>query len=171
MALTNDNISYCQQIDKPNAKKVISNPSANTEKKQKKGNNSFFIIAVILVCIFFAFPRSSNRGNGNSSNTSQVNFSNTFTEIEYKDDSWGFAVAAAKDLVKEKLKSPSTAKFPKSSEYIVKKRGNDYIVLGYVDAQNDFGATVRTNWKATFTLGDTSGKQFEISNYEVTLYE
>jgi len=92
----------------------------------------------------------------------------TFTEDDDDDDFW-FAVTSAQNLVKDELKSPSTAKFPwEDTEYTVKRNGSDWQVNGYVDAQNSFGAVVRTNWTAVFTMGDTSGSTYKVSNYDVT---
>lgn len=56
----------------------------------------------------------------------------------------------AQSFVKDRLRSPSTAKFPWSSEdYSVavdKKDKNLYLVQSYVDAQNSFGATIRNRY-------------------------
>ncbi|MFQ1002627.1 hypothetical protein [Modestobacter sp. SSW1-42] len=50
------------------------------------------------------------------------------------------------DFVKDRLKSPSSADFPSSSSYVVTGAGNQYTVQGYVDAENSFGASLRTDW-------------------------
>lgn len=49
--------------------------------------------------------------------------------------------------VKETLKSPSTAKFPNITEWGFKKEKNITTVQGYVDAQNSFGAELRSNFQ------------------------
>lgn len=50
-------------------------------------------------------------------------------------------------FVRERLKSPSTAKFPTSDESTVQPiSGGDYEVTSYVDSQNAFGATLRSNY-------------------------
>lgn len=69
---------------------------------------------------------------------------------------WGKAHAwtMAKQFVTDRLKSPSTANFGgffsgdyQSSDDCVKKVGPDtYVATGWVDSQNGFGATVRTNF-------------------------
>ena len=51
------------------------------------------------------------------------------------------------DKVKEVLKSPSTAKFPNILEWGFKKEKNIVTVQGYVDAQNDFGAEIRSDFQ------------------------
>lgn len=51
-------------------------------------------------------------------------------------------------FVKKRLRSPSTADFPFGGHRNVKPLGNDrYLVESYVDSQNSFGATVRTNFR------------------------
>lgn len=53
-----------------------------------------------------------------------------------------------KDAVKSKLKSPSTAKFPGYQNAIVRsEEGCIFRILGYVDAQNGFGAIIRTRYE------------------------
>jgi hypothetical protein len=56
-----------------------------------------------------------------------------------------------KDWVKEQLKAPSTAEFEN-----VSSTGSDpYTVTGDVDAQNGFGAQIRTTWTCDIhTEGD-----------------
>lgn len=57
----------------------------------------------------------------------------------------------SQDFIREKLKSPSTAKFPSSYEtgVSIKYMGNcTHKVFAYVDSQNGFGATIRTKYYA-----------------------
>lgn len=54
------------------------------------------------------------------------------------------AIAACERAVSAQMKSPSTASFPNTSA--VKVDGDAYNVRGSVDAQNSFGATVRTSF-------------------------
>lgn len=57
------------------------------------------------------------------------------------------AFVMSQSFVEDRLKSPSTAKFPTYSESQVRDLGNgEYIVSSYVDAQNTFGAMVRTKY-------------------------
>lgn len=66
-------------------------------------------------------------------------------ERKQKDD----AALNAQLLVKRKLKSPSTAKFPPTSTAkITKSATGTWIVSSYVDSQNGFGAMVRNDWVA-----------------------
>lgn len=72
------------------------------------------------------------------------------TEAQKKDrQQKNDAALNAQLLVKGKLKSPSTAKFPPTSTAKITKSATDtWIVTSYVDSQNGFGAMIRNNWVA-----------------------
>lgn len=54
------------------------------------------------------------------------------------------------EFVKDRLKAPASAEFPWASEDRWKHLGDGkYLVNGYVDAQNAFGAKLRTNFVCT----------------------
>lgn len=57
------------------------------------------------------------------------------------------------DRIKQQLKSPSTAKFEGLFDFIAVQSADhkDWMIHGHVDAQNAFGATLRTNWTCTVT--------------------
>lgn len=71
----------------------------------------------------------------------------------YKIDSY----TICQDFVKNRLRSPSTADFPSFRNVNVFETGNNkYMVKGYVDAQNSFGATLRTQYECEVQLdGET----------------
>lgn len=72
------------------------------------------------------------------------------------DDAEAFTVAEA--MVKQELKAPSTAKFCTISQASITHDGDVYTVSGWVDAQNSFGATLRSNWTVTFTAVKSGSK-------------
>lgn len=51
-----------------------------------------------------------------------------------------------REFVEERLKAPSTAKFDRRSETAMHHGGGRYAVTGTVDAQNAFGATIRSRY-------------------------
>ena len=51
------------------------------------------------------------------------------------------------DKIKELLKAPSTAKFPNFTEWGWQKEKNIVTIQGYVDAENAFGATLRSEFQ------------------------
>lgn len=67
------------------------------------------------------------------------------------------AWTACQGWVKNRLRSPSTADFPSLySDKVTALSDSVYVVRAYVDAQNGFGATVRTNFVCmTATDGDS----------------
>lgn len=61
------------------------------------------------------------------------------------------AHTAAKDHITHQLKSPSTAKFSSlltGGSQVLESHRCQFTVIGYVDAENGFGATVRTRYRA-----------------------
>lgn len=89
----------------------------------------------------------SNRGSSSTSGkTSTSNNKDGYGHTK------GDAFAIAEKAVKGKLKSPSTAKFCSVTEATIGCSGNTWVVRGWVDAQNGFGATIRTQFAVTFTF-------------------
>jgi hypothetical protein len=64
------------------------------------------------------------------------------------DDNSAYVKIACRDWVKERLKAPATADFANET---VSKAGNRYTVIGAVDAENSFGAKIRTPFVCTAT--------------------
>jgi hypothetical protein len=69
------------------------------------------------------------------------------------------AYVMSQDFVKQQLRAPATADFPSwPDEYRVSVLGNcQYQVQSYVDAQNGFGALIRSNYSAVVQLFPESG--------------
>ncbi|GAA4352561.1 hypothetical protein [Kangiella taiwanensis] len=64
------------------------------------------------------------------------------------------AITFARMYVEDNLKSPKSADFPFISEFTVTKVSKcEFMVNSYVDAQNSFGATVRSRFSATVKQG------------------
>lgn len=62
------------------------------------------------------------------------------------------AWSCAKNILKDSLKSPSTAKFCSFTECKVEHLSNgEYMVTGWVEAQNSYGATLRQSFVVTYT--------------------
>ncbi len=85
----------------------------------------------------------------------------------YDTDNSSYAYALITDYVKDKLKSPSTAKFPSKSGVKISKNNDTYIIQGYVDSQNSFGATIRTKYIAEIKQ---IGKEIEKNNFIINSF-
>ncbi len=76
-------------------------------------------------------------------------------QSDRKIDAW----VCAQKVVSDRLKSPSTAKFCSyPSATVIDLGDNKYKISGYVDAQNGFGAMIRSNFTVTLTLTENGFK-------------
>ncbi|MBU4185805.1 MAG: hypothetical protein KKI12_10040 [Proteobacteria bacterium] len=66
------------------------------------------------------------------------------------EDNKSMAYIMMEDFVKRRLKSPSTAEFPGvfdgKLDHVTSLDGQKYRIVSYVDAQNSFGAQIRTRF-------------------------
>lgn len=69
---------------------------------------------------------------------------------------WAVAYTIAEDTVEAQLKAPSSAKFSNKNDTSISVHNNVWIVKGWVEAQNSFGATIRNTYtvQITFTSAD-----------------
>ena len=71
------------------------------------------------------------------------------------------------EKVKSILKSPSTAKFPSILNWGFQKEKNIVTVQGYVDAQNGFGAEIRSMFQFIINTDDDTIQSFIFDNQEM----
>lgn len=71
-----------------------------------------------------------------------LSLDNTKHKVSEYSDAAKSCWSLAKDKVKVRLKAPDSATF--SDDYLIVRTGNTYEVTSYVDAQNSFGAKIRT---------------------------
>lgn len=106
------------------------------------------LIAVLIIgFIFYNIEKTVEKRK--DENINNYNYSNS----KYSEDKTKLIIKMyVEDIIKEKLKSPSTAKFPSLSDWsICEKSYNTYSVSSYVDAENGFGAEIRTYFSLTVT--------------------
>jgi hypothetical protein len=76
----------------------------------------------------------------------------------------------AEDAIREKLKAPASAKFSGNSDTrVIQFEPNRWMVNGRVDAQNIFGAQIRSNYSVTIEFEDERDDSYRIQT--VTLME
>lgn len=76
------------------------------------------------------------------------------------------AYVAAKKFVEDRLKAPATAKFPWYNDDFVSIRDDgNYAVTAYVDAENSFGANIRTVFN--LILRDAGNNQWQLVDIEI----
>lgn len=75
------------------------------------------------------------------------------------------AYYAAREVVSNHLKSPETAEYQPYSDDIVQINGNTYSINLYVDAENAFGALLRTHFIVDVELRDGAWYYTGIQEY------
>lgn len=108
---------------------------------------------------------SSSKTKSSSSGSSSGGSSSEKWVKETNDDYLGICWALAEKAVKNKLKSPSSAKFPfsyGSNGVSIQSSGNNYKVTAYVEAENSFGAKLKKNFVVYLTRSGT-GKNAKFS--------
>ncbi len=102
---------------------------------------------------------NENLGKQDSSKKTDSYSDKTYSTMEsLSSDDTVLYWTIAKDEVKKRLKSPSTAKFPfaANSEGVSITKSGDYVTVNaYVDAQNSFGAMLRSNFVVRIRLDGT----------------
>jgi len=99
----------------------------DSTNKEKTKNQTIGCISIIVIVFIFAVFVSSCGSEHNSKQN---------------------AFLMAQQLVTEKLKAPTTAKFPAYEDRFVTDKGEgNYTVASYVDSQNSFGAMIRSNFR------------------------
>lgn len=74
---------------------------------------------------------------------------------------------SCEEKVKNVLKSPSTAKFPNILEWGFGKEKNIVTVQGYVDAENAFGAEIRSNFQFIINTDSNTVQSFIFDGQEM----
>lgn len=116
------------------------------------------LIAVLIIgFVFYNMEQKAEKEKEQKNNPINNGYSNS----KYSDDDTKLVIKMyVEDIIKEKLKSPSTANFPYLSDWsIYEKSYNTYSVSSYVDAENGFGSEIRTYFSLTVTIDN------EILNY------
>lgn len=142
-------------------------------KKEAKIQQCFiFMLCIGSFIIFGALAASANQPvpakrpttpttqtigySSSSSSFSSSGSSSTTNTARHSDDD---AFYCAKLIVEDYLKAPSTAKFCKQSDATVTHLGNgEYMVTGWVDAENSYGAMIRSDFVVTYTATEKGFK-------------
>ena len=98
----------------------------------------FLLLALFLVCVAIVIIAAVQGSNGGSNDINTT----------------GMAQVTCEQAVTNGLKAPSTAKF--GGEAAIQNSPTDFSVTGYVDAQNSFGAMIRTYWTCDYSNGNAS---------------
>ena len=111
-------------------------------QSNKLAMNHIFSAAAFLIFVFLAIG-STDSNNGSNRKPRDPNAWKT-------EDNKSMAYIMMEDFVKRRLKAPSTAEFPGvfdgKLDHVTSLGGQKYRIISYVDAQNSFGAKIRTRF-------------------------
>lgn len=145
-------------------------------KDIKRFRKQLIFISVIIVVLLVGFGGYyNNKAKIANLNTKTVLLHTSFNKLDEKERDKYLCVQANK-YIRGTLKSPSTAKFsdpnmPHEENVITGETLNSYVVIGYVDAQNSFGAMIRSNFSVTIQIKnnqynkDTNGYSYSVISY------
>ena len=162
--------TYCgAKVDK---QEDPSGVDASKKKKPKKKKWKI-VLAVIIGIVAFTAIMNQLQQNGvipeptetvteeTTEATTETTVPTETTEPTEEDltamgnyDSMAYVIA--KDIVTGCLKAPSTADFCKMRDCKFQRYDSLFAVQGFVDAQNSFGAMIRSEWVVEFILVDKS---------------
>jgi hypothetical protein len=128
--------------------------NGDNQSGDKKTNKPILIIVgiVIIVCLVICFATSLF--NNGSTRTTTRDSTEAYDKV--------ILMTVTEDYVKQYLVSPSSAKFPRNQEWSITDNGSTIIVRSYVDAQNSFGAEIRSNFLAKYSLPKVELQYLEI---------
>ena len=138
-----------EQLEEELKKRKAENFKEEPEEKKKVGSCAILFLFVLGVVIVI-FVVSAVMGDDDKD------------EPKTSDDRWD-ALVVCQQFVEDQLKAPSLAEFSIMSDSEVENTtGKVWVVESYVDAQNSFGAMVRTHFRCEvtwkygdiYTLGD-----------------
>ena len=102
-----------------------------------------FSLLTVIIFIFFAFGSGDTHGSSSSEHSKIV------------------AYNYAENFIEQRLKSPSTAKFPRifqRKKHTTSLGGGKYRISSWVDSQNGLGAMIRNRWSCKITFVDGNVK-------------
>ena len=143
--LTPETITESQPIFSVQASSKGSSLKRRTRRKQAKAKQQEVIVNYVTAGVLFSlvlvvFVVCSGVFSGSNSGPKPAN--------DGIQDAW----LQTKRLVRNRLKSPSTASFgwQNSGDNVIEAIKGRIVVRGWVDSQNSFGATVRTDFTAVY---------------------
>ncbi|MBF0352282.1 MAG: zinc ribbon domain-containing protein [SAR324 cluster bacterium] len=142
--IPNPKLSKCKTCGQEVSKNATTCPHCGEQNPVKTKSSGCLLIIVGFIVFLFIVGLFSKNNNGGSSASAQVH---------------------CESFVKKNLKAPSTAQFASYSEVKISGYGDGpWTVIGYVDAQNSFGAKIRSTYTCTIHY---SGDKIYLDNLQI----
>lgn len=142
----------------------------------KNSKKQLVFISIIIVVLLFGFGGYySNKAKIANLNIQTVLLHTSFDKLDEKERD-KYLCVKANEYIKNTLKSPSTAKFSDPNtlheeNVILGDEPNSYVIIGYVDAQNSFGAMIRSDFSVAIKIKNnqynknTNGYDYSVISY------
>lgn len=146
-------------------------------RRKKKSIPAMVMVIIVFWIVLSIIVNPPGEKEEADSNNNVIVDETIKEEIEIEkaaEDNYSITISEATDLqirckrgVEGVLKSPSTAKFPKLDNWSMSKDNDKITVQSYVDSENSFGATLRSEFQVVFTANaeDVTSFIFEGKEY------
>jgi hypothetical protein len=129
-------------------------PKPSPEKPSSSRRGTWLPLGIMvgvvgMIAISFASCDTGSQRNGNR-----------ISDVPDAGNDYG-ALVVCQDRVSEQLRAPATADFASVAESSISQSGSKWTIRSYVDAQNGFGAQIRTSWTCTAT--HVSGDRYTVT--------
>lgn len=116
-----------------------------TSQQKKAAISVLLFIVIFLICVNFLEPDRPEDYKIVLSKQDSIRIKEEEKQKACNDTS--MAIVKAQRSIREQLKAPSTAKFPYGYERVRCGDSCTFVILGIVDAQNSFGAMLRSEYR------------------------
>ena len=135
-------LTRCKYCKKDISRRAKSCPHCGAPASSNSHSGCLTLIGILCVLYFLGAASHGNKSTRPPKpKPPKINFLDRDDHI--------YASIMIQEFVKERLKSPTTARFPKELPRITVMGNQVYQTLSYVDSQNGFGAIVRTRYSCT----------------------
>ncbi|KRU25151.1 putative lipoprotein [Clostridium sporogenes] len=123
---------------------------------------------MVLLCLSFIFCLGLFVGCESAGEAASRQYEERKAEAKNPENKKKNIYYGVQEEVKNKLKAPSTAKFPIYDESFVEQIDDThYKVDCYVDAENGFGAKIRSNYSCDIEYDDKDSDYYTITNLTI----
>jgi len=164
----------CKECGKEISKKAVSCPHCGYKPRRTSLFTwlvTIFIAGPLLIGILLSATGYEPSGSRSSAVAKSPEEVAAEQQRRLDDERRSYAVIFAEKAIKERLRAPRTAKFSGILDTRVGRLANggenDWVVQGYVDSQNGFGAMIRSDYQVVVQFVDGRSDQYRIVRADI----